>query len=122
MSSEASNLTPATDAEKILQAASQLRRQISGDLHEHVVEAIYEDAARIADRAVSRPGAAAQPTLDRTLDRILTSRLWGFPIMIALFAVMFWLTVAGANVPSGWIAWLLVDQGWPVLKDAANSI
>ena len=122
MSSEASTLSPATDAEKILQTASQLRRQISGDLHEHVVEAIYEDAARIADRAVSRPGAAAQPTLDRTLDRILTSRVWGFPIMIALFAVMFWLTVAGANVPSGWIAWLLVDQGWPMLKDAANSV
>ena len=109
-------------AAQILENAENLRRNIQGDLHEHVVEALYADAARIAGRAVSRSGAAAQPTLDRTLDRILTSRLWGFPIMVALFAFMFWITVAGANAPSGWLAWLLVDQGWPMLRHAAESL
>ena len=67
-----------------------------GDVHEHLVEAIYADAARIADRAVTRPGRNARPTFDRTLDRILTSRVWGFPIMLLLFALMFWLTVVGS--------------------------
>jgi ferrous iron transport protein B len=109
-------------AEDILRTAETLRRGIQGDLHEHVVEALYADAARIADRAVSRPGTAAKPTFDRALDRFLTSRLWGFPIMIALFAVMFWLTVAGANIPSNWLAWLLIDQGWPMLRHATESL
>jgi ferrous iron transport protein B len=108
-------------AEAILATARRCRQQISGDLHEHVVEAIYNQAARIADRAVSRPGQAARPTLDRTIDRIVTSRVWGFPIMILLFAIMFWITITGANLPSGLIASLLVDTGHPWLKGLFNS-
>lgn len=109
-------------ADAIWQAAQRLRREISGDLHEQVVEAIYADAARLADRAVTRPGAKARPTFDRALDRILTSRLWGFPIMFALFALMFWITIAGANVPSGWLATLLVDKLWPLLREGMNAL
>jgi len=112
----------APSADEVVQAANRLRREMSGDLHEHMVEAIYADAARIADRSVTRPGERARPTFDRTLDRILTSRIWGFPIMIALFALMFWITVAGANVPSGWIANVLIDKLWPVLREAMTSI
>ena len=114
--------TTIPSADDIVQSANRLRREISGDLHEHVVEAIYADAARIADRAVTRPGEKSRPTFDRTLDRILTSRIWGFPIMIALFALMFWITIAGANVPSGWLATVLIDKLWPILREGANGI
>ena len=107
---------PSSPAEAILATAHRCRQRISGDLHEHVVEAIYRQAARIVERAVSQPGRAARPTLDRTLDRIVTSRVWGFPVMILLFAIMFWITISGANVPSGMLASLLVDQGHPWLK------
>jgi len=41
---------------------------------------------------------------DRKIDRILTNRWTGFPIMIALLGFVFWLTIAGANVPSAIIA------------------
>jgi ferrous iron transport protein B len=37
---------------------------------------------------------------DRRIDRVLTSRVFGLPVMLALLAVVFWLTIAGANVPS----------------------
>ena len=37
---------------------------------------------------------------DRKLDRILTSRLTGIPIMILLLMGIFWLTITGANYPS----------------------
>ncbi len=107
--------------EAILVAAQRWRQHIPGDLHEHLVEAMYGQAADIVDRAVSRPGQAARPTLDRTLDRILTSKVWGFPIMILLFAVMFWLTITGANVPSGMIASVLIDHGHPWLKGLFNA-
>jgi ferrous iron transport protein B len=41
---------------------------------------------------------------DRNIDRILTSRLTGIPIMIALLFGVFWITITGANVPSGLLA------------------
>lgn len=37
---------------------------------------------------------------DRKIDKILTSKLTGIPIMILLFAFIFWLTIVGANYPS----------------------
>jgi len=37
---------------------------------------------------------------DRKLDRLLTSRLFGIPLMIALLGIVFWITIAGANYPS----------------------
>lgn len=47
-------------------------------------------------------GCAQAPTdaRDRRLDRILTSRRTGIPIMLALLFGVFWLTVTGANYPS----------------------
>ena len=56
------------------------------------------------------------------MDRIVTSRVWGFPLMIALFTLMFWLTISGANVPSGMIANLLIDQFYPVLREGATQL
>lgn len=41
---------------------------------------------------------------DRRIDRIVTSRVWGYPLMVALLALIFFLTISGANVPSQWLA------------------
>jgi len=38
--------------------------------------------------------------MERKIDNILTSKVFGIPIMLALLGVVFWLTVAGANYPS----------------------
>ncbi len=37
---------------------------------------------------------------DRILDNLFTSKFTGIPIMILVFALIFWLTVYGANLPS----------------------
>lgn len=37
---------------------------------------------------------------DRKIDKILTSRWTGIPVMLLLLAVIFWLTITGANYPS----------------------
>jgi ferrous iron transport protein B len=114
----------ATDpsAEKVLAEAHQLRWQVGRDFHQQVAEAIYADAARIADRAVTRPGQEPRFDLDRRIDSIVTSRIWGFPIMIALLMAVFWLTIVGANYPSQALAYLLVDVGHSALKSAADGI
>lgn len=39
-------------------------------------------------------------SFDRRLDRLLTSRATGIPAMLLLLAVVFWLTIVGANQPS----------------------
>jgi ferrous iron transport protein B len=52
----------------------------------------------------------------------VTSRMWGVPLMIAMLTGVFWLTIAGANVPSGMLATLLIDWTVPVLKSGAAAI
>ena len=37
---------------------------------------------------------------DRKIDKILTSKIWGIPIMILFLGVIFWITIIGANYPS----------------------
>jgi ferrous iron transport protein B len=113
---------PAPAVEEILAQARRLREGIPGDIHEHLVESLYADAGRIAERSVSRPDRPARPTFDRTLDRIVTSRVWGLPVMLLLFAFMFWLTIAGANVPSQWLAGVLVESGHPWLRGLADAV
>lgn len=39
-------------------------------------------------------------SFDRKVDMVLTNRVTGIPIMVALLGVVFWLTIVGANVPS----------------------
>ena len=41
---------------------------------------------------------------DRRLDKLLTGRLTGYPVMLALLALIFWLTISGANYPSQLLA------------------
>jgi ferrous iron transport protein B len=41
---------------------------------------------------------------DRKIDKILTSRVFGLPIMLALLGLIFWITITGANVPSALLA------------------
>ena len=41
---------------------------------------------------------------DHKIDKILTSKLTGIPIMILLLFGVFWITITGANIPSGWLA------------------
>lgn len=37
---------------------------------------------------------------DRKIDKILTSKIWGIPIMLIFLGLIFWLTIIGANYPS----------------------
>jgi len=106
----------------ILETANQLRWQVGNNVHESLVEALYTDAARIADRAVAYPDKPPRFNLDHTIDRLVTSRVWGFPLMFLLFTLVFWLTISGANVPSSWLATILLDTIHPVLKSGAAAI
>jgi ferrous iron transport protein B len=106
----------------ILQTADNLRWQIGREFHEHLMEDIYTNAAHIADHAVTRPNEKPRFDLDRTIDKMVTSRIFGFPLMILLFTIVFWLTISGANIPSAWLSSILIDTVQPLLKQGANAI
>ena len=112
----------AAAARQILDTAARLRWEVGSNLHENVVEAIYTDAAQIADRAVTYPDKPPCFNLDRTIDRLVTSRIWGFPLMLLLFTLVFWITIVGSNYPSAWLAAILLDTIYPLLKTAAAAI
>lgn len=44
---------------------------------------------------------------DRKIDHILTHKVWGYGVMILLLALVFWLTITGANYPSKLLSELL---------------
>lgn len=113
------NPAPSSKAAKVLSQAQSLRWELGAQFHEKLVESIYADAARLADRAVTRPDGPPRFDLDRSIDRLVTSRLWGVPLMILLFALVFWITIVGANVPSRLLGSLLIDQVYPWLRDTA---
>lgn len=41
---------------------------------------------------------------DRKIDRIVTGRIWGIPIMAALLCLILWLTIVGTNYPSAYLS------------------
>ncbi len=109
-------------AADLLSNARDLRQQMGENFHDQLTEALFTDAASIADRAVTRPGDARRFDLDRTIDQLVTSRTWGFPIMVLLLAIVFWITIQGANVPSQMLATLLLDKIHPALKDMGTTL
>ncbi|MEK9502560.1 ferrous iron transport protein B [Gemmatimonadota bacterium DH-20] len=106
----------------VLSTASALRWKLPPDFHDSIVSVIYRHAERIAEAAGSTAVARTKRTIDRTLDRLLTGPWTGFPVMLLILMAVFWLTIAGANVPSGMLATLLVDTLHPVLLGFGESI
>lgn len=106
----------------LLRLVSSLRWKVGSTFHQELTEGLYAEAALIADRAVRRPGEAPRFDLDRSIDRWVTSRIFGFPLMLLLMTIVFWLTIAGANVPSAMLGTLLVDWGHGFLKSASASV
>ncbi len=93
--------TPPT--ETLLARVETLRRSLEGNFRDQLVQASYADAERIARRAVQQAGQR-QRDWDQILDRWITSPALGLPLMLALLAIVMWLTITGANVPSQLIA------------------
>ncbi len=112
----------ATLAPEVVAVASAVRWRLSPDFHDRIAEGLYAAAEAIAGRSQLSGMKRARFDMDRNLDRWLTSPITGFPLMILMLGVVFWLTIAGANVPSGLLADLLVDQGHPWLKGLAAAI
>ena len=87
-----------SDRERLEELLAQL--PFSAEQCSDAVTAAYSSlAADIAAETVTC--TSPEPyRRDRLLDRIFLSRTTGIPVMLALFLLLMWLTVAGANYPS----------------------
>ncbi len=113
---------PESAREQVLQTARQLQWDLPPDFHDTVTERTYHAAQRIAEGSMRRGLRRARFDLDRRLDGLLTSRWLGFPLMLAILAVVFWLTIEGANVPSSLLATLLIDTVHPWLTGIGEAV
>lgn len=95
---------------QLLEQAEMLRGRFDGRVHERMTEAAYAAAEDIAADCVQEK-ARGRRTPDAWLDWLLTSRLTGLPLMLALLGLVFWLTIKGANIPSAFLAGLLLEEG-----------
>ncbi|NUL82507.1 MAG: ferrous iron transporter B [Armatimonadetes bacterium] len=109
-------------ASDLLRAAEQHRAQLGDRLHDAVVGALYQEASSIAARAQSKVGERRKMRLDMVIDNLLTSRVFGFPIMLLMLAGVFWLTIAGSNVPSSLLGDFLVGTVYGWLHSGAAAI
>ncbi len=105
--------------ESLLSKSSSYQAEIGQNVHDQYVENLYLTAAEITAETVKKN--PIRYLKDEKIDKILTSKLWGFPTMIGLFTLVIWLTIEGANVPSGMLASLFLDTLYPILKDGADA-
>ncbi len=85
-------------------------------LRDQMAAATVRRAEELA-QAVTQSSAGGYSPRDRKLDRLLTSPLTGFPIMLLLLLGVFWLTITGANYPSQ-----LLSQGLFWLGDRLGDL
>ena len=71
-------------------------------LRDAVAAAIGDTAHRLCRGVVGYTDGHSRQ--DRRIDRVVTGRRFGYPLMVLLLAFVLWLTVVGANTPSRWLS------------------
>ena len=69
------------------------------EFKERIVSTIVKDAEEIGKK-VCQFENKDYASRDRKIDKILTSKKYGIPIMIVFLLLIFWITIVGANYPS----------------------
>lgn len=77
-----------------------LEQDISpNELKEQIVGTLVSEAESISKKVITFQNENYNKR-DRKIDKILTSKITGLPIMLLMFMGIFWLTISGANYPS----------------------
>lgn len=88
---------------KALQSLLTEAKSISNeDIRDEIVSSIYAKSKSLCQEAVSYK--EVKKNRSDKLDVIFTSRIWGFPIMLIMLGAVFYITIAGANLPSDMLA------------------
>ncbi len=108
--------------ELILQVADKLRAGLPANYHDKLIERSFEESERISNKIVVKVGEKRKFDRDLFLDKIFLSPILGYPIMLLLFALMFWITISGSNYPSSFLFDILVGKVHPFLNNLGVSL
>ena len=88
---------------------------------DRIVSSLYKQAETIAGNVVIQKKQSVD--WDKQLDDILTSRFWGYPVMLLLLGMILWITISGANYPTEVIASILfgIETKLLVIFTAINA-
>ncbi len=89
-------------------------------INDSVVSSIFKAAESIAKNNTNTQ-VKKHSLIDRKIDRILTGKIIGYPLMVCLLALIFWITITGANYPSEWLT-LLFGKIENLLNDLIISM
>ncbi len=92
---------------KVYSDAECLRITSNIPIADRIVKDIFTQSEQIAQSVIQQE-YSRQKSLDNKIDKIVTSRIFGYPLMLILLGIVFWITIAGANVPSKMIATVLL--------------
>ena len=82
--------------------ADRIRLSKGNVLGDRIISDIFKNAENIVGRIVNSDDK--QANWSKSLDNILTSKIFGYPIMLLLLGAILWITITGANVPSAILA------------------
>jgi len=108
--------------EDIISEANVLRWKSGSNFHDDIMDSLYKDASDIAKSVINYTGEKKAFSFDKKVDRILTNKFLGFPVMLLMLMGVFWLTIVGANYPSRFLSYILIDVIHTFLKSAADSV
>jgi ferrous iron transport protein B len=86
----------------LLRQAVRLREGTRPDAKVEIVRRRYEFAHDIVHGVAHRLRSEAESLTER-IDRIVTHRAWSWPITLAVFLAIFWITIRGGEIAGGWL-------------------
>ncbi len=112
---------PSSGRAAVLERVAPQRVALSANLRDRLAEALHRRVEELVARAW-RP-AEKRPRWEIVLDQILTHPILGLPVMLAGLAVIFWITIVGANYPSELLSRILLGFGeWALATSLALGI
>lgn len=89
--------------ENLLKQAEIERQNLSENHRDKITSSLFKQAEEITKKTITKQPSKTR-RWDAFLDKLLTSKITGFPVMLLILAGVFWLTIAGANVPGEYLA------------------
>jgi len=89
--------------ENLLKQAESERQNLSENHRDRITPSLFKQAEEITKKTITKKPSKTR-RWDAFLDKLLTSKITGFPVMLLILAGVFWLTIAGANVPGEYLA------------------
>lgn len=96
------NLKDDAKIKEVIEKSKKFRAENNENIRDTIVESIYEKAEDITRKTVVKD--TERLLSQQKIDDIITSKRTGIPIMLLMLAVVFWLTIQGANYPSELLA------------------